>query len=49
MILLDNGEITSEDESDSDSMPPLEDANDIEHVVVGQTIVLLRELAIQQL
>lgn len=35
MILLDSGEIAYEDESDSDSIPPLEDASDIEHDVVA--------------
>ncbi|XP_031375623.1 uncharacterized protein LOC116190098 [Punica granatum] len=49
MIMLDNGEIASADEyeSDTDSMPSLEDADDVEHAVSGQTLVVLRALHVQ--
>ncbi|XP_031405679.1 uncharacterized protein LOC116214411 [Punica granatum] len=49
MIMLDNGEIESANEhkSDTDSIPSLEDADDVEHVVSGQTLVVLRALHVQ--
>ncbi|XP_031398471.1 uncharacterized protein LOC116209047 [Punica granatum] len=45
----DNGEIESADEheSDTDSIPSLEDADDVEHAVSGQTLVVLRALHVQ--
>ncbi|XP_031378379.1 uncharacterized protein LOC116193768 [Punica granatum] len=49
MIMLDNREIESADEheSDIDSIPSLEDADDVEHAVSGQTLVVLRALHVQ--
>ncbi|GKV07006.1 hypothetical protein SLEP1_g18818 [Rubroshorea leprosula] len=40
MILREDGEIGTEDESDDESMPPLEDANDgVEYAVDGELLV----------
>lgn len=47
MILLDNGDIVSEEENDEESMPQLEDTSDIEQAVVGQALVVLRALHVQ--
>ena len=48
MILLDDGEIEIKGEDDdSDSMPPLEDASDIEFVVDGEALVARRALNVQ--
>ncbi|KAI4320605.1 hypothetical protein MLD38_034066 [Melastoma candidum] len=49
MILLDNGEIESaeEHESDANSMPSLEDADDVEHPVTGNALIVLRSLHVQ--
>ncbi|KAI4313094.1 hypothetical protein MLD38_037866 [Melastoma candidum] len=49
MILLDNGEIESaeEHESDADSMPSLEDADEVEHPVTGNALIVLRSLHVQ--
>lgn len=41
------GEIASKDESDFDSMPPLKDASDTKHAVVGQTLVVSRAPHVQ--
>ncbi|XP_031392264.1 uncharacterized protein LOC116204315 [Punica granatum] len=49
MIILDTGEIESADEhvSDTDSIPSLEDADNVEHAVSSQTLVVLRALHVQ--
>ena len=48
MILRDDGEIETEGEDDdSDSMPPLEDASDIEFVVEGEALIARRALNLQ--
>ncbi|KAI4380112.1 hypothetical protein MLD38_006336 [Melastoma candidum] len=49
MILLDNGEIESaeEHESDADSMPSLEDADEVEHHVTGNALIVLQSLHVQ--
>lgn len=44
---MTSGEIASEDEIDSDYMPPLEDASDMEHTIIGQTLVVFRVLHVQ--
>ena len=44
--MRDNGEIETEDE-ESDSMPPLEDANDCEYAVEGHVLVIMRALNTQ--
>ena len=43
-ILKDNGEITSEESEDGDSMPSLDDASDCEYAVIGEALVVMREL-----
>lgn len=40
MKLLESGEVASDEESDTNCMPSLEDTIDMEHVVVGQTFVV---------
>ncbi|GKV50463.1 hypothetical protein SLEP1_g57164 [Rubroshorea leprosula] len=48
MILREDGEIETEGESDDDSMPPLEDANDcVEYAVDGELLVTKRALNVQ--
>ena len=47
MILKDDGEIETEGESDNESMPPLEDASDIEYPVDGELLVTRRALSVQ--
>ncbi|GKV11125.1 hypothetical protein SLEP1_g22406 [Rubroshorea leprosula] len=48
MILKEDGEIETEGESDDDSMPPLEDANDgMEYAVDGELLVTKRTLNVQ--
>ncbi|GKV00637.1 hypothetical protein SLEP1_g13301 [Rubroshorea leprosula] len=48
MILKEDGEIETEGESDDDSMPPLEDANDgMEYAVDGELLVTKRVLNVQ--
>ncbi|GKV11636.1 hypothetical protein SLEP1_g22876 [Rubroshorea leprosula] len=48
MILREDGEIETEDESDDDSMPPLEDADDgLEYAVDGELLVTRRALNVQ--
>ena len=46
MILWDNGEIESDDEDDTKSMPPLEDVDDEEYVIQGELLVAMRALSI---
>ncbi|KAK0598736.1 hypothetical protein LWI29_037429 [Acer saccharum] len=45
MILKDDGDIESKGESDEESMPPLEDASDIEYPVGGELLVARRALS----
>ena len=45
--MRDNGEIETDNESDCDSMPSLEDANDEEYVVQGELMVARRALSVQ--
>ncbi|GKV11001.1 hypothetical protein SLEP1_g22290 [Rubroshorea leprosula] len=48
MILKEDGEIETEGESDDDSMPPLEDADDgMEYAVDGELLVTKRALNVQ--
>ncbi|GKV11634.1 hypothetical protein SLEP1_g22874 [Rubroshorea leprosula] len=48
MILKEDGEIETEGESDDDSMPPLEDADDgMEYAVDGELLVTRRALNVQ--
>ena len=47
MVLRDDGDIESEDESDDESMPPLEDASDFEYPVGGELLVARRALSAQ--
>ena len=47
MVMRDNGEIETDNESDCDSMPSLEDANDEEYVVQGELMVARRALSVQ--
>ena len=47
MVILDNGEIKTDNESDCDSMPSLEDVDDEEYVVQGELMVARRALSVQ--
>ncbi|GKV30806.1 hypothetical protein SLEP1_g39581 [Rubroshorea leprosula] len=48
MILREDGEIKTEGESDDESMPPLEDANNgVEYAVDGELLVIRRVLNVQ--
>ncbi|KAL5801029.1 hypothetical protein ACOSQ3_032661 [Xanthoceras sorbifolium] len=47
MVLKDDGGIESEGESDGESMPPLEDADDFEYPVGGELLVARRALSAQ--
>lgn len=48
MILLDNGELETEDEgSDTDSMPPLEEVDEKEIAINGEVLVTRRTLSMQ--
>ena len=47
MVLKDDGGIESEGESDDESMPPLEDASDIEYPVDGELFVARRAFSAQ--
>ena len=47
MVMRDNGEIETENESDCDSMPSLEDADDEEYAVQGELMVARRALSVQ--
>ncbi|GKV11625.1 hypothetical protein SLEP1_g22866 [Rubroshorea leprosula] len=48
MILREDGEIETEGESDDESMPPLEDANDgVEYAVDGELLVTRQALNVQ--
>ncbi|KAL6319806.1 hypothetical protein AAG906_036868 [Vitis piasezkii] len=43
----DNDEIESNDEDDTESMPPLEDVDDEEYVIQGELLVVRRTLSMQ--
>ena len=45
--MRDNGEIETNNESDCDSMPSLEDADDEEYAVQGELMVARRALSVQ--
>ena len=47
MVMRDNGEIETDNESDRDSMPSLEDADDVEYAVQGELMVARRALSVQ--
>ena len=47
MILKDDGEIETEEESDNESMTLLEDASDIEYPVDEELLVIRRALSVQ--
>ena len=47
MILRDNGEIESNDEDDTESMPPLEGMDDKENAIQGELLVVRRALSMQ--
>ena len=47
MVLKDDGDIESEGESDDESMPPLEDASDVEYPENGELLVARRALSAQ--
>ena len=47
MVMRDNGEIETNHESDCDSMPSLEDADDEEYAIQGELLVARRALSVQ--
>ncbi|GKV00624.1 hypothetical protein SLEP1_g13289 [Rubroshorea leprosula] len=48
MVMQENGEIVTDDEdSNTDEMPPLEDAYEVEFVVHGDLLVVRRALSVQ--
>ena len=47
MVIWDNGEIETNNESDCDYMPSLEDADDEEYAVQGELMVARRALSVQ--
>ena len=47
MVMRDNGEIETYNESDCDSMPSLKDADDEEYAVQGELMVARRALSVQ--
>ena len=47
MVMRDNGEIETDNESDYDSMPSLEDADDEEYAVQGELMVARMALSVQ--
>ena len=47
IILKENGDVETDGESDNDSMPPLEDASDIEYPFDGELLVARRALNVQ--
>ena len=46
-MILDNGEIETDHESDCDSMPTLEDEDDEECVAQGELLVARKALSVQ--
>ena len=46
-MLRDDGEIETDDENDTDSMPPLEDVDAEEYAVQGDLLVARRALSVQ--
>ena len=47
IVMRDNGEIETDNESDCDSMPSLKDADDEEYIVQGELMVARRALSVQ--
>ena len=48
MVLWDNGEIVTKDETEENEMPPLEDIEDKEYTAPGElTLVVMRALSVQ--
>ncbi|XP_062075289.1 uncharacterized protein LOC133779331 [Humulus lupulus] len=47
MILKENGDVETDGESDNESMPPLEDASDVEYPVERELLVARRALKVQ--
>ena len=47
MVMRDNGEIETDNESDCDSMPSLEDVDDEEYAIQGELMVARRALSVQ--
>ena len=48
MVLRDNGEIVTEDETEGNEMPPLEDVEDEEYTAPGElTLLARRTLSVQ--
>ena len=48
MVLRDNGEIVTEDETEENEIPPLEDVEDVEYIAPGElTLVARRALSVQ--
>ncbi|WP_240450277.1 retropepsin-like aspartic protease, partial [Streptomyces sp. S1] len=47
MVMRDNGEIETDEDSDNDSMPSLEDADDKDYAVKGDLLVARRALSVQ--
>ena len=45
--MQDNGEIETNNESNCDSMPSLEDVDDVEYVVQGELLVARSALSVQ--
>ena len=47
MVMRDNGEIETDNESDCDSMPSLEDADDEEYAAQGKMMVARKALSVR--
>ena len=47
MVLRDDGEVVTDDESDKESMPPLEDVDEEEFAAQGELLVTRRALSLQ--
>ena len=47
MVMRDNGEIETDEDSDNDSMSSLEDADDEEHIAQKELLVARRALSVQ--
>ena len=47
MVIWDNGEIETDDESETNSMPPLEDVDDEEFAIQGELLVVRRAPSVQ--
>ena len=42
MILHDDGEYETEEESEKEGMPPLEDASDVEEAEMGRLVAIVK-------